>query len=106
CKKRWIDSAKFKRVSCQIVDISKTLSLFIELQTLGGNFCDLVLLIDSLDTLALLGDCDRFAASVEWIGKNIRFDIDEEHENKGKDESCEAAESGASERKDATDEIM
>ncbi|XLV02543.1 hypothetical protein S245_016880, partial [Arachis hypogaea] len=34
-----------------------------------------VLLIDSLDTLALLGDCDRFAASVEWIGKNIRFDI-------------------------------
>ncbi|RYR34877.1 hypothetical protein Ahy_A10g049928 [Arachis hypogaea] len=95
----------------------------------------MVLLIDSLDTLALLGDCDRFAASVEWIGKNIRFDInkivslfettirvlggllsahliandyatDEEHENKGKDESCEAAESGASERKDATDEIM
>ncbi|RYR58289.1 hypothetical protein Ahy_A05g023963 [Arachis hypogaea] len=96
-----------------------------------------VLLIDSLDTLALLGDCDRFAASVEWIGKNIRFDIlqnktvslfettirvlggllsahliandyatDEEHENKGKDESCEAAESGASEREDATDEVM
>ncbi|RYR38445.1 hypothetical protein Ahy_A09g043489 isoform B [Arachis hypogaea] len=31
--------------------------------------------IDSLDTLALLGDRDRFAASVEWIGKNIRFDI-------------------------------
>ena len=29
---------------------------------------------------------------------------DEEHENKGKDESCEAAESGASEREDATDE--
>ncbi|RYR71809.1 hypothetical protein Ahy_A02g006031 isoform A [Arachis hypogaea] len=90
--------------------------------------------IDSLDTLALLGDRDRFATSIEWIGKNIRFDInktvslfettirvlggllsahlivndyatDEEHENKGKDESCEAAESGASEREDATDEI-
>ncbi|QHN82875.1 hypothetical protein HN51_059467 [Arachis hypogaea] len=29
---------------------------------------------------------------------------DEEHENKEKDESCEAAESGASEREDATDE--
>ncbi|ONI26473.1 hypothetical protein PRUPE_1G027300 [Prunus persica] len=32
-------------------------------------------LIDSLDTLALLGDRDRFAASVEWIGKNLQFDI-------------------------------
>lgn len=31
--------------------------------------------IDSLDTLALLGDRDRFAASVEWIGKNLQFDI-------------------------------
>ncbi|RYR32418.1 hypothetical protein Ahy_A10g046988 isoform K [Arachis hypogaea] len=30
---------------------------------------------------------------------------DEEHENKGKDESCEAAESRASEREDATDEV-
>ncbi|KAL1319365.1 hypothetical protein AAHE18_15G273100 [Arachis hypogaea] len=25
--------------------------------------------IDSLDTLALLGDRDRFATSIEWIGK-------------------------------------
>ncbi|KAF7806987.1 alpha-mannosidase I MNS4 [Senna tora] len=32
-------------------------------------------LIDSLDTLALLGDKERFAISVEWIGKNLRFDI-------------------------------
>ncbi|XP_020967048.1 alpha-mannosidase I MNS4 isoform X1 [Arachis ipaensis] len=40
--------------------------------TLGGYA---LTLIDSLDTLALLGDRDRFAASVEWIGKNIRFDI-------------------------------
>ncbi|KAK4857224.1 hypothetical protein QYF36_025829 [Acer negundo] len=32
-------------------------------------------LIDSLDTLALLGDRERFASSVEWIGKNIQFDI-------------------------------
>ncbi|KAI3964858.1 hypothetical protein MKW92_031844 [Papaver armeniacum] len=32
-------------------------------------------LIDSLDTLALLGDRERFSASVEWIGKNLRFDI-------------------------------
>ncbi|KAE8731519.1 photosystem II reaction center W protein [Hibiscus syriacus] len=32
-------------------------------------------LIDSLDTLALLGDRERFTASVEWIGKNIWFDI-------------------------------
>lgn len=31
--------------------------------------------IDSLDTLALLGDRERFSASVEWIGKNLRFDI-------------------------------
>lgn len=31
--------------------------------------------IDSLDMLALLGDRERFAASVEWIGKNLRFDI-------------------------------
>ncbi|VAH64601.1 unnamed protein product [Triticum turgidum subsp. durum] len=32
-------------------------------------------LIDSLDTLALLGDKERFAAGVEWVGKNVRFDI-------------------------------
>ncbi|KAL5702097.1 Alpha-mannosidase I mns4 [Ranunculus cassubicifolius] len=32
-------------------------------------------LIDSLDTLALLGDRERFSASVEWIWKNLRFDI-------------------------------
>ncbi|XP_015690078.2 alpha-mannosidase I MNS4 isoform X1 [Oryza brachyantha] len=32
-------------------------------------------LIDSLDTLALLGDKDRFDAAVEWVGKNVRFDI-------------------------------
>lgn len=31
--------------------------------------------IDSLDTLALLGDRERFASSIEWIGKNLRFDI-------------------------------
>lgn len=31
--------------------------------------------IDALDTLALLGDRDRFATSVEWIGKNLQFDI-------------------------------
>ena len=31
--------------------------------------------IDSLDTLALLGDRENFSASVEWIGKNLRFDI-------------------------------
>lgn len=31
--------------------------------------------IDSLDTLALLGDREGFATSVEWIGKNLRFDI-------------------------------
>ncbi|PON78078.1 Glycoside hydrolase [Trema orientale] len=40
--------------------------------TLGGYA---LTLIDSLDTLALLGDRDRFTASVEWIGKNLRFDI-------------------------------
>ncbi|XP_004289466.1 PREDICTED: probable alpha-mannosidase I MNS4 [Fragaria vesca subsp. vesca] len=32
-------------------------------------------LIDALDTLALLGDRDRFSASVEWISKNLQFDI-------------------------------
>ncbi|KAG5152287.1 hypothetical protein AAZX31_10G169700 [Glycine max] len=40
--------------------------------TLGGYA---LTLIDSLDTLALLGDRQRFSASVEWIGKNLRFDI-------------------------------
>ncbi|PIA31515.1 hypothetical protein AQUCO_04900074v1 [Aquilegia coerulea] len=32
-------------------------------------------LIDSLDTLALFGDREQFAVAVEWIGKNLRFDI-------------------------------
>ncbi|KAJ6725934.1 ER DEGRADATION-ENHANCING ALPHA-MANNOSIDASE-LIKE PROTEIN 2, partial [Salix purpurea] len=32
-------------------------------------------LIDSLDMLALLGDRERFTSSVDWIGKNLRFDI-------------------------------
>nr|CAB3478469.1 unnamed protein product [Digitaria exilis] len=32
-------------------------------------------LIDSLDTLALLGDKENFGAAVEWVGKNVRFDI-------------------------------
>ncbi|MQM05197.1 hypothetical protein Taro_038005 [Colocasia esculenta] len=40
--------------------------------TLGGYA---LTLIDSLDTLALLGDHEHFAAAVEWIGNNLRFDI-------------------------------
>lgn len=40
--------------------------------TLGGYALTLV---DSLDTLAMLDDKERFAASVEWIGKNLQFDI-------------------------------
>ncbi|XP_021738294.1 alpha-mannosidase I MNS4-like isoform X1 [Chenopodium quinoa] len=40
--------------------------------TLGGYALTLV---DSLDTLALLGDKERFAFSVEWLGNNLRFDI-------------------------------
>ncbi|KZV54946.1 hypothetical protein F511_33862 [Dorcoceras hygrometricum] len=40
--------------------------------TLGGYA---LTLIDSLDTLALLGDHERFSASVEWIGNHLRFDI-------------------------------
>lgn len=40
--------------------------------TLGGYA---LTLIDSLDTLALLGDKERFVESVEWVGKNLRFDI-------------------------------
>lgn len=32
-------------------------------------------LIDSLDTLALLGDKEKFGAAVEWVGKNVHFDI-------------------------------
>ncbi|XP_021692017.1 alpha-mannosidase I MNS4 isoform X2 [Hevea brasiliensis] len=40
--------------------------------TLGGYA---LTLIDALDTLALLGDRERFTSSVEWIGKNLRFDI-------------------------------
>lgn len=31
--------------------------------------------IDSLDTLALLGDKEKFGAAVEWVGKNVHFDI-------------------------------
>ncbi|XP_038970215.1 alpha-mannosidase I MNS4 isoform X2 [Phoenix dactylifera] len=41
--------------------------------TLGGYA---LTLIDSLDTLALLGDRERFSAAVEWVGKNVWFDID------------------------------
>ncbi|PSS33816.1 Alpha-mannosidase [Actinidia chinensis var. chinensis] len=40
--------------------------------TLGGYA---LTLIDSLDMLALLGDRERFTESVEWISKNVRFDI-------------------------------
>lgn len=40
--------------------------------SLGGYALTLV---DSLDTLALLGDRERFTTSVEWIGKNLQFDI-------------------------------
>lgn len=40
--------------------------------TLGGYA---LTLIDALDTLALLGDHERFASSVEWIGKNLQFEI-------------------------------
>ncbi|KAH0460851.1 hypothetical protein IEQ34_008426 [Dendrobium chrysotoxum] len=40
--------------------------------TLGGYA---LTLIDSLDTLALLGDRERFGSAVEWIGENVRFDI-------------------------------
>ncbi|KAG1347674.1 Alpha-mannosidase I MNS4 [Cocos nucifera] len=41
--------------------------------TLGGYA---LTLIDSLDTLALLCDRERFSAAIEWVGKNVRFDID------------------------------
>ncbi|XP_010481835.1 PREDICTED: alpha-mannosidase I MNS4-like [Camelina sativa] len=40
--------------------------------TLGGYA---LTLIDSLDTLALLGDRERFTSSVLWIGKNLQFNI-------------------------------
>lgn len=40
--------------------------------TLGGYA---LTLIDSLDTLALLGDRERFTAAVEWIVSNVQFDI-------------------------------
>ncbi|KAJ3696116.1 hypothetical protein LUZ60_001493 [Juncus effusus] len=33
-------------------------------------------LIDSLDTLALLGDKKRFSEAIDWVGKNVQFDID------------------------------
>ncbi|KAJ3698824.1 hypothetical protein LUZ61_002529 [Rhynchospora tenuis] len=33
-------------------------------------------LIDSLDTLALLGDRERFSSAVEWISRNVQFNID------------------------------
>ena len=38
--------------------------------------------IDSLDTLALLGDKEKFGAAVEWVGKNVRFDIVSKHVNR------------------------
>ncbi|PKU72149.1 putative alpha-mannosidase I MNS4 [Dendrobium catenatum] len=44
--------------------------------TLGGYA---LTLIDSLDTLALLGDRERFGSAVEWIGENVRFDIGHAH---------------------------
>ncbi|KAL0684645.1 hypothetical protein Bca4012_051493 [Brassica carinata] len=40
--------------------------------TLGGYA---LTLIDSLDTLALLGDRESFTSSVQWIGKNLQFNI-------------------------------
>ncbi|RWR80960.1 alpha-mannosidase I MNS4 isoform X1 [Cinnamomum micranthum f. kanehirae] len=33
-------------------------------------------LIDSLDALAILGDREQFTAAVEWISKNLKFNID------------------------------
>ncbi|KAJ1698360.1 hypothetical protein LUZ63_006872 [Rhynchospora breviuscula] len=33
-------------------------------------------LIDSLDTLALLGDREKFSSAVEWISRNVQFNID------------------------------
>ncbi|XP_078175719.1 glycosyl hydrolase family 47 protein isoform X1 [Carex rostrata] len=33
-------------------------------------------LIDSLDTLALLGDRERFSSAVEWVSRNVQFNID------------------------------
>ncbi|KAG9451719.1 hypothetical protein H6P81_004623 [Aristolochia fimbriata] len=33
-------------------------------------------LIDSLDTLVLFGDKERFTAAVDWISKHLRFDLD------------------------------
>ncbi|RWW34852.1 hypothetical protein GW17_00000364 [Ensete ventricosum] len=51
--------------------------------SLGGYALTLVraiglhnLQIDSLDTLALLGDRERFNAAVDWVSENVRFDID------------------------------
>jgi len=38
--------------------------------------------IDSLDTLVLLGDKEKFGAAVEWVGKNVRFDIVSKHVNR------------------------
>ena len=31
--------------------------------------------IDSLDSLAILGDREQFTAAVEWISKNLKFNI-------------------------------
>ena len=35
-------------------------------------------LIDSLDTLAILGNASEFAWAVRWIGENVSFDLDVE----------------------------
>ena len=35
-------------------------------------------LIDSLDTLAILGNASEFSWAVRWVGENVSFDLDVE----------------------------
>ena len=56
-------------LSIAIIDLSSFMNIYFIEQ------------IDSLDTLALLGDKEKFGAAVEWVGKNVRFDIVSKHVN-------------------------
>jgi len=57
-------------LSIAIIDLSSFMNIYFIEQ------------IDSLDTLALLGDKEKFGAAVEWVGKNVRFDIVSKHVNR------------------------
>ena len=46
--------------------------------TRAGYYGVALTLIDSLDTLAMLGNVSEFVWAVRWIGENVSFDLDVE----------------------------